>query len=221
MSQQPLGATVFWAAEGAGKSYCLSKVEKSKHVRLIYIDWRGFAGDDPLKRFYKALGMDSEEDLASLSTYLPNDSAIFTTIVFDHFDFPMQSAFAQARSMVCALVDDSVRCGFYNLLLVLNDPCNAQALLLSRRQFQREYVRLLGPSFCGRWYGCDLDNYDKKSISSADKEDIKPLVDQSGTLMPLIHLLNKNKPDPLFHLHIAQSERAWEDGERILACYRA
>lgn len=207
LSSRPLGVTVFWAVEGAGKTFALSRVSAefngSDH-RFIYIDCAGLRCDKIKQILYRKLGMDPCDDLGRFSSYLPSD--VFTTIVFDHFSVtPSSSAF------VSSLARDSMRSSF-NVLILLSNPAHAFALLTEGAGFRAlQYVKLLGPSFCGRWRSSDLDKLVHKSTTSTT------LVDQCGTLLPFLF----NGPsDAHMQLKIAQSRLAWEDGERMLAGYR-
>jgi len=208
MVRRPLGATLFWAVSGAGKTHALANVaarQRGDQHRFVHVDWRGFFGDNPLRTFYRTIGMDPEEDIGPLSAYIPNDRGIFTTIVFDHFDDAISTA---AVSMVSALADDSIRCGFYNVLVMLNDASNARMLLSRGHHFPFLYTRLLGSAFCGRWCADDL---------VVDDTDRRAFVDQSGVMLFGDRCVSSSL---LFQLRAAQSQRAWEEGEALLGCFR-
>jgi hypothetical protein len=215
LSSRPLGATLFWAVEGAGKTFALSRVSaalQDHQHRFVYVDCLGLDGDREIKEvLYRKLGMDSRDDLGRFSAYLPSD--VFTTVVFDHF-----AATASASAFIASLARDSMHSASatFNVLVLLSDPSHALALLTDKKggggSFRPlQYVRLLGPPFCGRWTSSDLAEVVAKSASSLE------LVDQCGTLLPFLF----NGPsDAHMQLKIAQSRLAWEDGERMLAGFR-
>jgi hypothetical protein len=214
LSSQSLGVTIFWAVEGAGKTFALSRVSaefnRINH-HFIYIDCAGFkhdsSSDDIKQILYRKLGMDPRDDLGRFSSYLPSD--VFTTIVFDHFSVVSSAGF------VSSLARDSARSSF-NVLILLSNPVHALALLRGGWGFRPlQYVKLLGPSFCGRWCSSDLDNNDNKKPS---QQSLLALVDQCGTLLPFLF---NGLSDAHMQLKIAQSRFAWEDGERMLAGYRS
>ena len=206
------GVTIFWAIEGAGKTFALSRVsteyQGSRH-RFIYIDCLGFSCDDIKQILYRKLGMDPQDDMGRFSSYLPSD-VLFTTIVIDHF-----TVTAVSSAFISSLARDSMHSASpsFNVLVLLSNHAHALALLTDKgggvfRPLQ--YVKLLGPSFCGRWYSSDLVRID-------EEKHLLPLVDQCGTLLPFLF----NGPsDAHMQLKIAQSRLAWEDGERMLAGYR-
>jgi hypothetical protein len=165
---------------------------------------------DCRKWFYKQMGLDSESDTKALSQYLPS-GGVFATFIFDHFDRSMDLL------LISLLSEDSLRSASYNLLVLVNDSLNAHALLLSCGQhlLQREATRLLGPPFCGKWSANELGDDFRDERYDA-------LVDQSGTLAPMISVRNRTclPSDPLMLLRVAKLERDWDDGERLLGCFR-
>jgi hypothetical protein len=203
LASRPLGVTLFWAIEGAGKTFILSRVSsefQGPAHRFIYIDCAGVHTN--IKHvLYRKLGMDPDEDLGRFSAYLPSD--VFTTIVIDHL-----ASNTVAAPFVASLARDSVRSSAFNVLVLLSNSVHAVALLMEGG-FQ--YVRLLGPAFCGRWSAGDLA---KQPLDSDDALSL-PLVDQCGTLLPFL-----GPSDAHMQLKIAQSRLAWEDGERVLAGFR-
>jgi hypothetical protein len=206
LSSRPLGVFIFWAIEGAGKTFTLSRVsaefQGSCH-RFIYVDCS--VSDDIKQILYRKLGMDPQEDLGRFSSYLPTD--VFTTIVIDHF-----SVNALSSAFILNLARDSMHSLSFNVLVLLSNPAHALALLTDRGGFRPlQYVKLLGPSFCGRWDSSDLD---KQTINDPL---LPALVDQCGTLLPFLF----NGPsDAHMQLKIAQSRLAWEEGERLLVGFR-
>ena len=206
LSLRPPGVTVFWAIECAGKTFALSRVSaefQGRTHRFIYVDCVGLLGDDIKQVLYRKLGMDPQDDLGRFSLYLPSD--VFTTIVIDHFS-------ANSSAFIYSLARDSMHSTSFNVLVLVSDPAHAFALLTAKvaGSFRaQQYVKLLGPSFCGRWSSDDLV---KAGINDAHSS-----VDQCGTLLPFLF----NGPsDAYMQLKIAQSQLAWEDGERMLGGYR-
>ena len=205
LSSRPAGVTIFWAIEGAGKTFTLSHVSaqfQGSNHRFIYIDCVGIQCDEIKHILYRKLGMDPHDDLGSFSSYLPSD--VFTTIVIDHF-----STTAVSSVFITGLARDSMRFSSFNVLVLISNPAHAIALLKEGGSGFRplQYVKLLGPAFCGRWNSKDLQ-LDEKTLE---------MVDQCGTLLPVLF----NRPSEThMQLKIAQSKLAWEDGERMLAGYR-
>ena len=207
--EKPRGATVFWTPERMGKSYTLTKMglKNTREHRFMYFDFSSVDGDAK-KVFYHQLGLDSECDIKPLSTYLPSNG-IFSTFIFDHFDRVV------SQNMIASLVRDSVQSSMYNLLILVNDSLNAHSVLNSCGQLlQRGYTRLLGPPFCGRWSSADL--------GALSDERYNGLVDQCGSLVPMIHIRNGFfvPDDVTMLLRIAKLQREWEQGERLLGQYR-
>ena len=207
--EKPRGATVFWTPERMGKSYTLTKMglKNTREHRFMYFDFSSVDGDAK-KVFYHQLGLDSECDIKPLSTYLPSNG-IFFTFIFDHFDRVV------SQNMIASLVRDSVQSSMYNLLILVNDSLNAHSVLNSCGQLlQRGYTRLLGPPFCGRWSSADL--------GALSDERYNGLVDQCGSLVPMIHIRNGFfvPDDVTMLLRIAKLQREWEQGERLLGQYR-
>ena len=214
-SEKPLGATVFWAPESTGKTYTLSRMDTKNTVdrHFVYIDYgttRG--GDDAKKIFYRQIGLDIETDMKPLGHYLPADA--FITFIFDHFDNAMM---ASGERMISALAQDSAgrSLSSFNILVMVDDKHHALTLLKScGQQLQREYVRLLGPPYCGRWSAAELGE-----LSDPGYDD---LVDQCGTLAPMILIRNRtcSPSDPRMLLCVARLGVEWEQGERLLGRYR-
>lgn len=207
LTSRPLGVAIFWAVEGAGKTFALSRVSREiqqTHHRFIYLDCDGLWGDEVKQILYRKLGMDPQDDLGRFSAYLPTD--VFTTIVIDHL-----SVTAVSSVFISCLGRDSMHSSSFNTLVLLSNPAHALALLTERTGFRPlQYVKLLGPPLCGRWGASDLAKIETDPSSLA-------LVDQCGTLLPFLF----NGPsDAHMQLKIAQSRLAWEDGERMLAGYR-
>ena len=225
LSSRTPGATIFWAVEGAGKTFALSRVSaefEGKAHRFIYVDCAGVQCDELKRILYRKLGMDPREDLGRFSAYLPSD--VFTTIVVDHF-----AATPAATAFLTGLARDSLRAASFNVLLLLSDPAHAVALLTDRGGGEGGFrllphARLLGPAFCGRWSASDLplDLPQKKKRMPPDGDDDhdarRLLVDQCGTLLPF--LFSSGVSDARMQLKIAQSRLAWEEGERLLAGFR-
>ena len=211
------GVTIFWAIEGAGKTFALSRVStefQGNRHRFIYIDCLGSTCDDIKQILYRKLGMDPQDDLGRFSSYLPSD--VFTTIVIDHF-----TVTAVSSAFISSLARDSMHSASpsFNVLVLLSNPAHALALLTDKGSgdgfLPMQYVKLLGPSFCGRWCSDDLLLLLLTQIN--EKKHLLSLVDQCGTLLPFLF----NGPSNAhMQLKIAQSQLAWEDGERILAGYR-
>ena len=110
----------------------------------------------------------------------------------------------------------SLRSSSFNLLIMVNNRLSAHALLAScGQQLQREYVRLLGPPYCGRWSSAELGRFSDERYDS--------LVDQCGTLAPMISIRNRTCPpsDPLMLLRVAKLEAEWAQGEQLLGQYRS
>jgi hypothetical protein len=206
LSSRPVGVTLFWAIEGAGKTFALSRVSaQGSNHRFIYLDCAGIVCDELKAVLYRKLGMDPHDDLGRFSAYLPSD--VFTTIVIDH----LSSATPTASAFITGLARDSVRFASFNVLVLLSNPVDAIALLTDGGFRPLQHVRLLGPAFCGRWGSKDLTvepPLDKTTLS---------LVDQCGTLLPVLFT---GPSDAHMQLKIAQSKLAWENGERMLAGYR-
>jgi hypothetical protein len=205
-SEMPRGATVFWAPETAGKTYILEQMDmrNKSNRRFVYIDFATTDGD--VKRaFYRQLGLNADEDFKPLSHYLSKD--VFITFIFDHFDKQMPN------TMITSIVTDGTKSSLFNILIIVNNRLNAQALLISCGQ-QREYVRLLGPPYCGRWSVADLGEF-------ADPR-YNDLVDQCGTLSPMISIRNRtcSQYDTIMLLRVAKLGVEWEQGERLLGQYR-
>lgn len=211
MCTNPLGASIFWAVEGAGKSFTLANVseEFADRQRFIYLDWYGFTSGDFESIFYKKMGMDRQEDLRRFSTYLPND--VFTTIVFDHFDRVMAHDLTHACTVVSSLARDSAASSHFNILILTSNADNARALLTCGPYRPFQHTQLLGPALCGKWHSNDV-----KHVWEIDPG-LFPLIDQCGTLMPV---LSNRRPDSLIQLRAAQLRVAWEDGERCITGYR-
>ena len=209
-NEKPSGATVFWTPERAGKTYTLAQMgmKSTADRRFVYIDFAQLAtGDDAKKVFYRQMGLDPDDDTKSLSQYLPK-KGVFVTFIFDHFD--------RGSTMIAALAEDSVRSSSFNLLIMVNNRLSAHALLAScGQQLQREYVRLLGPPYCGRWSSAELGRFSDERYDS--------LVDQCGTLAPMISIRNRTCPpsDPLMLLRVAKLEAEWAQGEQLLGQYRS
>ena len=208
---KPYGVTVFWAIEGSGKTFSLSRVSaefEGRSHRFIYVDCTVIAGDEIKKILYRKLGMDPQDDLGRFSSFLPSD--VFTTIVLDHIP-------AAAPMFITSLARDSMHSVSFNILVITNNPLHAHALLTEKeggRSLFRplQHVRLLGPSYCGRWSASDVT----RSINTA-KPHLLEMVNQCGTLLPFLF----NGPsDAHLQLKIAQSRVAWDEGERMLAGYR-
>ena len=89
IAAKPLGATVLWTAKGAGKTYTLARVGHAANHRFVYIDWKDITGKDAKTMFYNQLEMNTHTNDKPFGTYLPDDQGIFTTFVFDHFDYAM------------------------------------------------------------------------------------------------------------------------------------
>ena len=207
LSSRPAGVTLFWAIECAGKTFAVSRVSAEfqgcKH-RFIYVDCVGLVDDEIKQILYRKLGMNPQDDLGRFSLYLPSD--VFTTIVIDHF-----SATTISSAFVYSLARDSMHSTSFNVLVLLSDPAHAFALLTAKvaGSFRaQQYVKLLGPSFCGRWSSSDL-------VKGLDHHSS---VDQCGTLLPF--LFSSGPSEAHMQLKIAQSRLAWEDGERMLGGYR-
>ena len=207
LSSRPVGVTLFWAIEGAGKTFALSRVSaqvQGSNHRFIYLDCAGIVCDEIKAVLYRKLGMDPHDDLGRFSAYLPSD--VFTTIVIDH----LSSATPIASAFITGLARDSVRFASFNVLVLLSNPAHAIALLTDSGFRPLQYVRLLGSAFCGRWGSEDLaaEHLSKTTLS---------LVDQCGTLLPVLFT---GPSEAHMQLKIAQSKLAWEHGERMLVGYR-
>lgn len=203
-SEKPRGVTVFWAPERAGKTYTLAQMKGTVDHRIVYIDFA--AADDAEKLFCRRMGLEAD-DINELSKYLP--SGVFVTFVFDHFDR------ASSATMVASLAEDSICSSSFNLLIMVKDRLCAHSLLLScGQQLQREYVRLLGPPYCGRWSAAELGEMSDSRYDS--------LVDQCGTLAPMIYIRNRTcQPlHPLMLLRVAKLGAEWEQGEQMLGQFR-
>lgn len=216
MATKPPGATVFWALEGTGKTYTLSRMEHAAHHhRVIYIDWdRITSGHSAKEALYRQIGLDAAVETGPLSAYLPRDEGVFTTFVFDHFDRAMTAD--DAVSMVARLSQDSSRSSLYNLLIIVHTASHARALLTAHGwDNQGLFVRLMGPPYCGRWFSRDLAHL-------AD-ERYNALVDQGGKLAPVLAIRNGlvAPDDPVLRLRAARAEAEWDAGERMLWQFRA
>ena len=209
-SRRP-GATVYWGLESLGKSYMISKISSeystAKGYRFIYIDCAEFDSADFKSFVYNKIGMDKQADQGPFSSYLPNDSGYFITVVLNRFDIAMMKSDA-ACALVSEMTRDSIRTScIFNLLVEVNSPANALSLLTIAKNLPRQHIKLLGPAFCGRWSTEELP------ISTCDTQ----LVNQCGTLMPLICDADD---DPLIQLRASQQQLEWEHGERMLEAYR-
>ena len=207
-SENPRGVTVFWAPEKAGKTYMLSGMETKNKAdrRFVYVDFEGM-DTDAKKVFYAQLGLDSEKDNKPLSHYLHKD--VFFTFIFDHFDKSAHSP------MVSSLAGDSIRSLSFNLLIMVNNKLNARSLLTSCGvQLQREFVRLLGPPYCGRWFASDLGGFSDPRYNE--------LVDLCGTLTPMISIRNRtcSEFDQDLLSCIEKHSMEWKKGENLLGKYR-
>jgi hypothetical protein len=206
-NEKPCGATVFWAPEWAGKTYTLAQmgVKSTVEYRIVYVDFA--AADDAKKLFYLQMGLDVDDDIKPISQYLP--SGVFVTFIFDHFDR------ASNALMISFLAEDSICSASFNLLIMVKGRIAAHSLLVScGEQRRRECVRLLGPPYCGRWSAAELGEM------SDSRYDI--LVDQCGTLAPVISILNRTCPpwDQHMLLRVAKLEAEWEQGEQMLGQFR-
>ena len=206
-SEKPCGATVFWAPEWAGKTYTLAQmgVKSTVDYRIVYVDFA--AADDAKKVFYRQMGLDLDADTKPVSQYLP--SGVFVTFIFDHFDK------ACSATMIASLAEDSMRSLSFNLLIMVKGRIAAHSLLVScGEQRRRECVRLLGPPYCGRWSAAELGEMSDSRYDS--------LVDQCGTLAPMISILNRTCPpwDQHMLLRVAKLEAEWEQGEQMLGQFR-
>ena len=213
--EKPRGATVFWMPERAGKTYTLSRMQTANAVdrRFVYVDFSNISSHDPKQAFYAQLGLDAGADHRPLSHYLPSHT--FITFILDHFDVPMAVSTQNATAMISALAEDSAAGSSFNLLIMVNDSFHAHSLLTScGQQLKREFTRLLGPPYCGRWSAADLgDRFSDDRYND--------LVDQSGTLAPMISIRNGGTAaDALTLIAVAKAEAEWNRGERRLAHYR-
>ena len=211
-SRRP-GATVYWGLESLGKSYMISKLSKeystANGYRFIYIDCTEFNSMDFKSFLYNKIGMDRQSDQGPFSSYLPNDTGYFITVVLNRFDVAMMKSDA-ACAVVSEMTRDSIRTScVFNLLIVVNSPTNALSLLTIAKNLPRQHIKLLGPAFCGRWGAEELP------ISAKTCDML--LVNQCGTLMPLIC---DAANDPLIQLRASQQQLEWEHGERMLEAYR-
>ena len=203
-SEMPRGAAVFWAPATSGKTYTIAHMDTSNKEdrRFVYVN---FSGGDAKTIFYAQMGLNANVDTKPLSHYLPK--GVFFTFIFDHFDNVMTS------EMIATLVKDSNNSPSFNLLIIVNKRLNAQTLLMSCAE-QRETVKLLGPPYCGRWSAAELGEF-------ADPR-YNDLVDQCGTLSPMISIRNKacSQYDTVMLLRVAKIGMEWEMGERMLEQYR-
>jgi len=211
-NEKPRGATVFWAPEWVGKTYTLTHMREfassTADRRVVYVDFSGVVGDNAKQFFYRQMGLDAESDSKPLSQYLP--SGVFITFIFDHFEK------ASETTMIAALAEDSLNSLAYNLLVLVNDSFCAHSLLIScGQQRRREHIRLLGSLYCGRWFSKELGD---------EWSDVRynGLVDQCGTLAPMISIRNRTcRPSDAFMLlRVAKIGAEWEHGERLLEQFR-
>ena len=215
-SEKPLGATVFWTAKGAGKTYTLARVGHASNHRFVYIDWKDITGRDAKTMFYNQLKMNAKKEDKPFGTYLPDDQGIFTTFVFDHFDYAMIDPDKNARALIAVLSENSTQSSIpYNILIMVNNPLHARDLLLLHGwDCHSMFVKLMGPPYCGHWFSKDLGEMSDERYNA--------LIDQCGTLMPMISIRNGlYASDDIVHLMRATtSKEAWDNGERILAQFR-
>ena len=207
-SENPRGVTVFWTPEKAGKTHALAAMETKNKAerRFVYVNFMG-VDNDAKKVFYVQIGLDSERDTKPLSQYLDKD--VFFTFIFDHFDKVAHS------SMVSSLAYDSVRSLSFNVLVLVNDKLNAHSLLMSCGQpLHREFVRLLGPPYCGRWFASDLGGFSDPRYNE--------LIDRCGILAPMISIRNRtcSEFDRGLLGCVEKLQIEWEKGEKLLGRYR-
>ncbi len=210
-SKQP-GVTVFWAPAYSGKSFTLSHlaypISASDHI-FVRIDYRTFHADGSSVVHFLHGKLGLKDHRCALSAFLPRDAA-FITVVLDHFEVAMQCSLTDATNLIRELSDDSRTAQFYNVLVLTNKDNYAQTLLRS------SLGRLLGPQFCGRWVdwpGGELLVCGCLNAATDKRENIVAC----GTLMPVCC---SSLSAPRMQLEIARLNREWDDGERLLACYR-
>lgn len=197
---RPLGATVFWAVRGAGKT---EAVASCCIGCFVYVNCRNFvSGVDMLEWFSRQIYWDG-----AVSELFAGE---FATIVLDHFEQAMEISPTYAKQLLVSLTMDSVHSKAFNVLVCTSDADRALELL----QLLPLTSALLGPSMCGR----------------CTENEIRELVDKplavelgavAGTMAFAAHVSSSGLKEEMLRYQAAKTNREWMVGEALLWVYRS
>lgn len=198
LEQREPGTSVFWAPESTGKTFTFAHIAKQFKHEFVYYDCRNIQDPNHLELFYfQKMGLRADNNRDDFLAYLA--CRPFTTLIFDHVDCITSYEF------LTYLNQQSLQSKF-NILLLLNNPKNAESLLTCNRGVFR--FKLLGHNGCGKWSSSQLP----QTLSP----NIKLNIDQCGTLMPI---LCQSTPNIILRMQVINAENAWNEAEDMFEFY--